>query len=276
MLGAWIIDLGMVNLMAVDPVGGEETRLPRRRPDERKPQKVSLGIAQQIVDDISRDHLGPGAKLASERDMMSRFATGRGTLRESLRFLEMTGVLTVKAGPRGGPIVSEPDATDLAGVLGVFIQMRGLPFKALVSAREILEPELAALAAQSGTAEIVAEIRDSIEGMRAFLEDEENFLAENDRFHTAVATAAGNDLFALLISSLHLITDGAPLGIGYPRPRRKAVLQAHQAVYEAIQGSDAEGARWAMRRHMREFRRYVESRYPEVYEHVLRWRDIAP
>jgi GntR family transcriptional regulator, transcriptional repressor for pyruvate dehydrogenase complex len=265
--------------MVVDPAEGDEApqpRIPRRRPDGRRPQKVSLAIAQRIVDDVSRDHLGPGAKLAGERDMMGRFGTGRGTLRESLRFLEMTGVLTVKAGPHGGPIVSEPDATDLAGVLGVFIQMRGLPFKALVSAREILEPELAALAAESGTAGIVAEIGDSIEGMRTFLENEENFLAENDRFHTAVAAAAGNDLFALLISSLHLITDGTPLGIGYSQARRKAVLRAHQAVYEAIAGNDAEGARWAMRRHMREFRRYVESHYPEVYERVVRWRDIAP
>jgi DNA-binding FadR family transcriptional regulator len=265
--------------MAVDQAVGEdalEPRVPRRRPDGRRPQKVSLAIAQRIVDDVSLDHLGPGTKLAGERDMMSRFGTGRGTLRESLRFLEMTGVLTVKAGPHGGPIVSEPDAADLAGVLGVFMQMRGLPFKALVSAREILEPELAALAAESGTPEVVAEIGDTIEGMGSFLDDEENFLAENDRFHSAVATASGNDLFALLITSLHLITDGTPLGIGYPRSRRNAVLQAHQAVYEAIQAADAEGARWAMRRHMREFRRYVESRYPEVYERVIRWRDIAP
>jgi GntR family transcriptional repressor for pyruvate dehydrogenase complex len=126
-------------------------------------------------------------------------------------------------------------------VLGVFMQMRRLPFKALVSAREILEPELAALAAESGTPEVVANIGDTIEGMRSFPEDEENFLADNDRFHSAVATASGNDLFALLISSLHLITDGTPLAIGYPQPRRKAVLQAHQAVYEAIKGNDAEG-----------------------------------
>lgn len=254
----------------------EGNRTPRRRPQSRKAQKAALLIAQQIVDDITLDGLTPGTKMASERDMLARFEAGRGTLRESLRFLEMNGVITVKAGPQGGPIVSEPDAQDLAGVLGLFLQLRGLPFRELVSAREILEPELAALAAGASGGDVADEITDSIEGMRAFLDDEQNFLAENDRFHAAVATAAGNGLFALLISSLHSITDGMPLGVSYPRERREAVLRAHEAVGEAIVAGDPEGARWAMRRHMREFRRYVEEKFPTVYERTVRWRDIAP
>ncbi|MEV4604388.1 FCD domain-containing protein [Amycolatopsis sp. NPDC049253] len=235
-----------------------------------------MAIAQQIVDDITEGELAPGTKLASERDMLTRFGAGRGTLRESLRFLEMNGVITVKAGPHGGPIVSEPAATDLAGVLGLFLQLRGLPFRALVAAREVLEPELASLAAASASPEVVAAIADSIEGMQEFLDDERNFIAENDRFHSAVAAAAGNELFGLLISSLHAITDGMPLGVSYPPARRAAVLRAHQMVYEAIRAGDAEGARWAMRRHMREFHQYVEDKFPVVYERPVRWRDIAP
>ncbi|GLY70218.1 FadR/GntR family transcriptional regulator [Amycolatopsis taiwanensis] len=266
----------MVGVGPREAEGADRARTPRRRPEGRRAQKVSLAIAQRIVDDITEDKLEPGTKLATEREMMARFATGRGTLRESLRFLEMSGVINVKAGPQGGPFVSEPDAHDLAGTLGLFSQLRGLPFKALVSAREILEPELAALAAESAADEDIAEIEDSIAGMREFLSDEQNFLAENDRFHAAVAAAAGNELFGLLISSLHLITDGMPLGVSYPETRRAAVLRAHEAVFEAISTKDPEGARWAMRRHMREFRRYVGEKFPLVYERPVRWRDIAP
>ena len=254
----------------------QEPRVPRRRPESRRAWKAALSIAQQIVDNISEGHLKPGTKLASERDMLAHFEAGRGTLRESLRYLEMNGVLTVKAGPHGGPIVSEPDAQDLAGVLGLIMQLRAVPFKTLVSAREILEPELAALAAESASEAALAQIRDSIAGMREFLNDEQNFLAENDRFHAAVASGAGNELFALLISSLHMITDGMPLGVSYSLPRRTAVLRAHEAVYEAVSAHDPEGARWAMRRHMREFRKYVEEKFPMVYERTVRWRDISP
>jgi GntR family transcriptional regulator, transcriptional repressor for pyruvate dehydrogenase complex len=251
-------------------------RTPRRRPEGRRAHKAALSIAQRIVDDITDGDLAPGTKLAGERDMLARFGAGRGTLRESLRFLEMNGVITVKAGPQGGPIVSDQDGQDFARVLGLFLQLRNVPFKHLVAAREVLEPELAGLAAEHITPTLAAPIKDSIDGMRAFLDDEQNFLAENDRFHAAVATAAGNELFTLLISSLHAITDGVPLGIGYSRRRREAVLTAHEAVYTAIAEGDAEGARWAMRRHMREFRAYVQLHFPVIDERVLRWREVVP
>ena len=254
----------------------EIPRLPRRRPRSRRAYKVALSIAQLIVDDITDDNLPPGTRLASERDMLVRFKAGRGTLREALRFLEMSGILTVKAGPQGGPFVSEPDAHDFAGLLGLFLQLRSMPFNQLISAREMLEPELAARAAEAASEQIKAEIADSVAGMKKFLGDEENFLAENDRFHSAVAAAAGNELFELLISSLHVITDGMPLGVSYPLERRAAVLRAHTAVADAISAKDAEGARWAMRKHMREFHRYVKEKFPDAYERPVKWRDIAP
>ncbi|MBN9110204.1 MAG: FadR family transcriptional regulator [Pseudonocardia sp.] len=251
-------------------------RTPRRRPESRRAHKVALTIAQQIVDDITEGDLGPGTKLASERDMLERFSAGRGTLRESLRFLEMSGAIAVKAGPQGGPIVGAPDGEDLARVLGLFLQLRKVPFKAIVDAREILEPELAGLAAERRSEEQAAEIEDSIEGMRAFLDDERNFLAENDHFHAAVASAAGNELFGLLIASMHTITDGVPLGLSYETSRRESVLRSHAEIYEAIRAKDAEGARWAMRKHMRRFTARVSTDFPAAYEKPLRWRDLAP
>jgi GntR family transcriptional repressor for pyruvate dehydrogenase complex len=259
-----------------EPARKPTSRSPRRRPESRRAHKAALSIAQRIVDDITEGDLPPGTKLASERDMLERFSAGRGTLREALRFLEMTGALTVKAGPHGGPVVTKVNGQHLASVLGLFLQLRRVPFKAIVTAREILEPELAGLAAENLTDKVSAEIADSIEGMRAFLDDEQNFLAENDRFHAAVAAASGNDLFALLISSLHSITDGVPFGLSYERSRRENVLRSHEEIYEAIRNRDSEGARWAMRKHMRRFTERVSADFPAAFEKPLRWRDLAP
>ncbi|MEV6900306.1 FCD domain-containing protein [Amycolatopsis sp. NPDC051372] len=267
----------MVNTGASDrdDVAGVQ-RKPRRRPDGRRSHKAALSIAQEIVDEITDGKLAPGTKLASEKDMLTRFGAGRGTLRESLRFLEMTGAITLKSGPYGGPIVSEQDGQDLAWVLGLFMQLRGVPFKAIVAAREVLEPELAGLAAENSTDDHRAQIKDSIDGMAAFIDDEQNFLAENDRFHAAVAAASGNELFALVISSLHTITDGVPLGLDYSRPRREGVVGSHTEIFEAIEGRDAEGARWAMRKHLRRLRTRVETDFPALMDRPLRWREIVP
>jgi GntR family transcriptional repressor for pyruvate dehydrogenase complex len=235
-----------------------------------------MAVAQAITDDITDRGYKPGTKLATEKDMVTRFDVGRGTLRESLRFLELNGVIVMKAGPNGGPIVAEPDARDLASLLGLFLQLHATPFSAIVNAREVLEPAIAAMAATHANKRLIDEIKGSVAGMEAFIDDQENFLAENDRFHGAVAAASGNALFSLLISSLHLITDGMPPGVTYPLPRRLVVLRAHKAVLAALEDGDAAAAEAAMRRHVQELRRYAREAFPTVYDSQLRWRDIAP
>ncbi len=67
-----------------------------------RPQKTALLIAQRIVQYIDQNNLGPGDRPPPERIMMETYEAGRGTLRESLRFLELQGVLSFKPGPGGG------------------------------------------------------------------------------------------------------------------------------------------------------------------------------
>jgi DNA-binding FadR family transcriptional regulator len=250
--------------------------MPRRRMRPARARKAAVAIAQSIVDEITDRGHPPGTKLPAEKEMITRFDVGRGTLRESLRFLELNGIIMLKPGPSGGPIVMAPDAHNLAGMLGLFLQLHPTPFSAVVEAREILEPVTARLAAIRIDGDTLSTLQSTIDGMVANIDDEETFLIENERFHEAVAAASGNTLFSLLISSMHLITDGLQIGVTYPLKRRRAVLQAHATIYDSISARDPDSAEEAMRRHMAEFRRYVERNFASVYEKRLRWSDVAP
>lgn len=256
--------------------GWQSDGRPQRRLRPTRARKTAVTIAQSIVDEITDRGYAPGTRLPPERDMAASYAVGRGTLRESLRFLEFNGVVTMKAGPGGGPIVAAPDGHDLAGILGLFLQLRPTSFGAIVEAREFLEPAIARMAAANATDEALADIESSLLSMEKWLDDEDAFLLENDRFHDAVSDAAGNPLFSLLISSLHQITDGIPLGVTYPAARRKAVLRAHQAIFSAIASRDPAAAEAAMSAHMIEFKSYVQKAYPSAFDRMLRWSDIAP
>jgi GntR family transcriptional regulator, transcriptional repressor for pyruvate dehydrogenase complex len=254
----------------------ELTGAPRRAAQPARARKAAVAIAQAIVDEITDRGYAPGTKLPAEKEMITRFDVGRGTLRESLRFLELNGIIILKPGPSGGPIVMAPDAHNLAAMLGLFLQLHPTPFSAVVEARELLEPITARMAATRIDKSTLLTLRDSIDGMVHYLDDEEAFLVENERFHEAVAASSGNTLFSLLISSMHLITDGMQIGVSYPLKRRRAVLIAHTSIYEAIAAADPDAAEQAMARHMTEFRRYVERNFAAIYDKRLRWSDVAP
>ena len=52
-------------------------------------------LARRILDEIARRGLGPGDVLPAEAVMARELAVGKGSLREALRILEVTGFITV-------------------------------------------------------------------------------------------------------------------------------------------------------------------------------------
>lgn len=258
-----------------EELAGQQVETGRRRVPPRRP-KMAVSIAQAIVSEISHNGYPPGTKLPPEKEMLEQYQAGRGTLRESLRFLEMNGVITVKPGPGGGPVVAEPDERDLASTLGLFLELNKTSFGSILEVREVLEPGIARLAARCQDTEVIEAIGASVKSMDENIDDIDTFLAENDRFHHLVAVAARNPIFALLIGSLDHITDGTRIGIDFPVRRRKAVLTAHQRIYEAIAAGDADGAHEAMEAHVNAFTRYTQKHYPHAADRVLRWADLAP
>src|SRR4051794_39628144 len=75
-------------------------------------EKVAAILARQIVRDIATRQLPPGSSLEPEGIMLERYGVSRASLREALRILETQGLITIKPGPGGGPIVSAVDAAE--------------------------------------------------------------------------------------------------------------------------------------------------------------------
>ena len=247
----------------------------RRGARSPKPQKTAVLLAQRIVRDILDNDLDAGTTLPPERQMLLDYEVGRGTLREAMRFLEIQGVVSIKPGPGGGPVVRSPDERHLAGTIALLLQMSGTPFRSIVEAREVLEPHLATKAAERIKPEVLAELAETVEVMRDNLDDNQIFLRENERFHDIIAWSSGNDLFGYLVTSLHWITDGTALGVEYPERRRRDVLKAHDTIYQAIAAGDPEAAATAMREHIGGFTRYMEAKYPELMDRPIPWEVVS-
>jgi GntR family transcriptional regulator, transcriptional repressor for pyruvate dehydrogenase complex len=232
-------------------------------------------VAKRIVAQVERLRLGPGDKLPPERVMLEEYGVGRSTLREALRFLELQGVLSLKTGPGGGPIIRRPNSSHLATTLALGLQFADAQYRVIVEARIALEPVMAGLAATRISDEALEELSRCNELMARQPSDLDAFLDANQRFHDLIARASRNALFASILEALLGILDGTTIGIDYPPQSQAAIAAAHGEIYAALRRRDPDGAADAMRRHIAEYLRYAESRYPHVLERRVTW-DMLP
>jgi DNA-binding FadR family transcriptional regulator len=233
-------------------------------------------VAQRIVRDIVRGGLHAGDLLPPERTMLENYETGRGTLREALRLLEFQGVIALKPGPRGGPVLLDPDASHLASTVVLLMQLKEAPLRTIVEVRSALEPMISSLAAERISAESLTELGGTIEQMRENLGDQHVFLDANKRFHDIIAWSSGNALFGYIVDSLLGIIDGTIIGIDSPRPRRAAILTAHESIFEAISARDEKESEARMREHIDEYVRCARRKFPEVLDQVIQWDRMLP
>lgn len=242
--------------------------MPRQR---LRPQKTAILVAQRIVDDISRRGNVCGERLPPERTMLEQYDIGRGTLRESLRFLELQGIISLKPGRGGGPIVQKPDGSSLATTLQLLMQFSNAPYRTIAEARSALEPTMARLAAERITDQQLEELTTSVEVMAGQIDEQAVFLEMNQRFHSVIAEGSGNSLFGCLCDAMLDILDGSAIGIDYPQPRRIAVLAAHRRIHAAIVDKDPDRAAETMAHHISEYVRYAERKFPEVLDSPIVW-----
>ncbi|MCF8588965.1 FCD domain-containing protein [Gordonia sp. HY285] len=242
---------------------------------ELRPQKTAMLVAQRIVEGINERGNQIGDRLPPERVMLEEYGVGRGTLRESLRFLELQGVISLKPGPGGGPIVRQPDGEALSTAITLLLQFENAPFRTVVEARTALEPMMARLAAERISDEQIAELKHSVDHMRANLDDTTIFVEMSRVFHDTVARGSGNAIFGYLIHALLDLIDGSAVGMEYSRRSRAATCDIHEKIYLAVADRDPVSALAAMQEHIDAIWRYEEKHYPEVLDTPIAWGTVG-
>ena len=228
-------------------------------------------MAKNIVREIRRRGLTPGDKLLSEQKMVERYGVARGSLREALRYLELQGVLRIKSGPGGGPVIEMPNGRHFAGTLALMLQVVGGCFRAIIETRWVIEPGIAALAAERASTADLAALRAGFDAMRAQLGNAARFQDENRRFHDLIAFASGNPVFRFLLPALHWISDGA--GVEYSPSERRRILRAMRRILTAIEARDGTAAYTSMQRFFAMSLAYLDRAHPDVMARPVAWSE---
>jgi GntR family transcriptional regulator, transcriptional repressor for pyruvate dehydrogenase complex len=237
----------------------------------QRTEKIAESIARKILQDIQRNHLEPGSMLPPESVMVEQFGVGRGSLREALRILEVNGLVTLKPGPRGGPVVAAHDAGNFGQMMTLHLQSLGATYRQLLEARVEHEVVLARKAAEQPGDAAGNLVRISMDPNEPGTGDQE-YASATSSFHRAVGKASGNPVLALAADSIYAIWSVRVTEVLYPTDERPHVIQQHEAITRAIEKRDPRRAEGLMREHMVEYVEYCEKRYPARMDDIVDWK----
>ena len=208
--------------------------------------KPSDGVTAEIVVQhvrglIERGELRPGDRLPAERELAVQLGVSRPSVRAGLRSLAAIGVLQTRHG--AGTFITDGPPTLGSEPLSFLAALHGFTRDEMFEARRALEVGVAGLAAERATDEQIATIAEEVTGMFASLDEPQNFLIHDIRFHRAVAQASGNPILASLVEMVSALF--------YEQRRRtaqhsrdlKESAHLHRAIYHAVRAHDPKRAR---------------------------------
>jgi GntR family transcriptional regulator, transcriptional repressor for pyruvate dehydrogenase complex len=210
-------------------------------------------IVEQLQQLILSGKLATGARLPSERAMMTEFHVSRPTVREALRVAESMGLISVRPGDPGGPKVLGTPSVGITRVFDSLLQAGCSSAFDLLEMRIVLDSSAAALASLQPR-ERLANLSEVLRQMQATT-DLNSFAELDAKFHEAVIVASGNRLFHLIFQALDQpIRALIQSSLESPQHQgREETLQQHGAILDAIQKGNAHRAASAVRKHLCEF-----------------------
>jgi len=218
-------------------------------------------IVEQIEQRILKGELRVGDQLPPERDLGEQFGVSRTAVREAVKALRQKGLLETY--PGRGTFITNGTSQAMRHSLNLVVNLgRAHGSDDLVQVREILEPEIAALAAKHVTSEQLAAMDQAVAAMDGALDDAERFIEADLDFHLALAEATRNDVIPILIDSI----------VDLLREQRKSIFFTpggpqrgqihHKRILKAVKQQNPDAARKAMRAHLAQVRQDSRRKTP--------------
>jgi len=211
-------------------------------------------VSQVIVDQIKlliRDgRLQAGDRLPSERDLCQRFGVSRVTVREALRVLEASGLLTIRVGAHGGAFLTTPSAERLGEGLADLISLASLTAANVTEARTIVELGVLPLVVERASTEDVAALFAMVEEAERALDAGTYDIEMSAAFHIRLAECTHNPAIEMLLQSFH-----GPMRMSIEEshaqnPMSHRGVDEHRELTQAIEQHDLDAARRVMITHL--------------------------
>jgi len=208
---------------------------------------ASTKVFNELTKRIEQEDWAPGQKLPSLTALAKEYGVGVSTVREALRIMENRGYLLIEHG-RGMYVRSRNYWSHDAS-----LELLQLPVGNLLSLLEfrcVLEPEMAALAAERGSP---GQFRSIVTAASAMIDDlakGHDYFSADIAFHEHIAAACSNEVMASVMKSISdLLLESRRKTTRIPGSAEKAA-HFHMLIALAIEQRNGPLAKSMMKAHL--------------------------
>ena len=213
-------------------------------------------IVLQVEERILSGELKPGDKLPPERELGKQFGVSRTAVREAIKTLSQKGLIAVY--PGRGTFVIDSTSSAVRHSIDMLFKIGGKDgITDLVEVREIMEPEIAALAANRATDKQINTMQEIVTTMENSIKEPSTFIEADLDFHLVLAQATNNALIPALIDSLIELLREHRLRAASVEGGLERGQPYHKLILEAIKRKDEDAARKAMGAHLQQIREEI-------------------
>ena len=169
--------------------------------DKMNKKLLASQVEDALMDDILNKPVPIGEKIPNEYELAEMYGVGRSTIRETVKSLVSKGILEVRQGSGTYVIGTDTLGNDPLG-FSKYEDKYKLALE-LFEVRLMLEPEIAALAAQKATEQDKEEIVRLCDEVENFYRAGKNHTKKDQAFHAAIAKASGNSVVESLMPTIH-------------------------------------------------------------------------
>ncbi|MCC7163432.1 MAG: FadR family transcriptional regulator [Anaerolineae bacterium] len=209
---------------------------------------LSHQTAQHIRDLVKSGDLRVGDRLPPERELGERLGVSRTVVREAIQILRAEGLVRIRMGV--GTFVTQSAPNILEGPMSYLQHSEAKKIQDLLEARNVIEPAIAALAAENARPEHIARMEQAILDMDGLFADGYKYIEHDNRFHIALAEASNNSVYLLLLNSIvDLLQESRLLAVSTQGAPKRANAY-HRRILEAVRAGEPKKAYAAMVGHM--------------------------
>ena len=169
-----------------------------------KKRRLSDQVSAEIQVRIAAGDLRSGDKLPPERELAENFGVSRGAVREALRNLERTGMVSLQAGARGGAFIGRGDSSMIGDSFRNLYQLGSVSLEELTETRIWLASTIVQIACLRGTDADFDALTANVDEAERLLEARryDDKIDVHIEFHNLLAQATHNALMVMLMAAL--------------------------------------------------------------------------